>query len=512
MLGVDLGAHEPGGGGRGALTAALGARAEELAAPVEVRLGEVSVQVEPEAVGLAVDVEATVARRPRAAVGARSTALFGSREVDPVVTVDVEQLAEALREPAGRRGEAMTLPEITFDGITPVPVYPEPGLGLDAELAAGAGGGLAPREQLAQGWADPIAVRVPLVEIQPVTTAEEVDRLLEELARPAVAAPVTVTPAARRVELGPGGDRRQPASSPRTTHGEIVPEVDPEALRKGLGRATGQGGGQPQGRRHSPRRRATAGGAERPRRAGGHSPRWREDLLAVLPAPAPRDGHGGDDRGEPGGRARRRSRSSGSSSRSPRSPPTSTAACSSPRSQNIVRVAEMVDGALVRPGEVFSLNGHTGERDYAQGFQDAPVIIGGGCSRASAGGSRSSPPRCSTPRTTPGWRTSSTIRTRIHYTRYPPVIEATIFYPTLDLKFRNDTDYGILIDTSYTEGSVTVTLWGTKVWDEVKTEWSAKRDITRRGPCTWSPARPASPRRVSTASRRMPGASSTRTV
>ena len=34
-----------------------------------------------------------------------------------------------------------------------------------------------------------------------------------------------------------------------------------------------------------------------------------------------------------------------------------------------------------------------------------------------------------------------------YYSRYPAVIEATIFYPTLDMKFRNNTEYGVLIDT-----------------------------------------------------------------
>jgi vancomycin resistance protein YoaR len=63
-----------------------------------------------------------------------------------------------------------------------------------------------------------------------------------------------------------------------------------------------------------------------------------------------------------------------------------------------------------------------------------------------------------------------------HYSRYPAVIEATIFYPTLDMKFRNNTEHGVLIDTSYIEDSITVTKWGTKVWDEVSAEWGDRRD------------------------------------
>jgi vancomycin resistance protein YoaR len=64
------------------------------------------------------------------------------------------------------------------------------------------------------------------------------------------------------------------------------------------------------------------------------------------------------------------------------------------------------------------------------------------------------------------------------FSRYPSVIESTIFYPSLDLKFQNDTPHGILIDTSYTSDSITVSMWSTKVYDSVTTQWSEKRDIT----------------------------------
>src|SRR6185295_5814328 len=49
----------------------------------------------------------------------------------------------------------------------------------------------------------------------------------------------------------------------------------------------------------------------------------------------------------------------------------------SPRTQNIITIAKDVDGAIVKPGETFSLNGHTGERTYSNGYQDAPVIVDG---------------------------------------------------------------------------------------------------------------------------------------
>src|SRR5690606_37882938 len=142
---------------------------------------------------------------------------------------------QCCQEPAQQAGEAMTPPEVTFDRTTPVPVHPQPGLGLDPDLAAEVLTAAWPRrQQPTQGWNDPLAIRVPLVEIHPVTTAEDVDRLVAELAEPAVAAPVTITTAdGDELTVSP----EVIASSLRLTadaQGEIVPKVDAKRLRKGL--------------------------------------------------------------------------------------------------------------------------------------------------------------------------------------------------------------------------------------------------------------------------------------
>ena len=64
------------------------------------------------------------------------------------------------------------------------------------------------------------------------------------------------------------------------------------------------------------------------------------------------------------------------------------------------------------------------------------------------------------------------------FDRYPAVIESTIFWPDLDFKFRNNTEHGVLIDTSYTSSTITVSIWSTKIYDSVKTEYGPRRNIT----------------------------------
>ena len=48
-----------------------------------------------------------------------------------------------------------------------------------------------------------------------------------------------------------------------------------------------------------------------------------------------------------------------------------------------------------------------------------------------------------------------------YFDRYPRGREATMGFPAPDLRFTNDTPYGIMIWTSYTESSLTITLYST---------------------------------------------------
>jgi vancomycin resistance protein YoaR len=475
VLGIDLGAmSRP--EAAAALRAGLSAHAAELAAPVEVMVGDRPVQVDPGQIGLAVDIDATVGK---AAAGSANpfSRLFGARSVPPVVTLDAAALHELLAPAAEAAGEAMTMPEVRFEGSEPVPVYPEPGLGLDPERSAAALAAHWPRIHTGTGeWRSPVVVPIPLVEIHPVTTAAEIDRLIAELARPAVAAPVILTtPDGAEVEVPPAAIAASLDLAADET-GRIIPSVDPAALRKALRDRLAEVESEPVDatvvlRDGEPVVMESEDGEQVDLAAVA------TELLAVLAEPAPRtvparlstvSPEVGTEAVEALGIEQRVS--------------TFTTffedGLGSPRSQNITRVADLVDGAVVWPGEEFSLNGHTGERGYQQGFEDAPVIIGGKLVPAVGGGISQFTTTLFNAAYYAGLEDVEHHPHSYHYTRYPAVIESTIFYPDLDLRFRNDTDYGILIDTSYSQNSITVSMWSTPVWDEITTEWSARRDIT----------------------------------
>lgn len=141
-------------------------------------------------------------------------------------------------------------------------------------------------------------------------------------------------------------------------------------------------------------------------------------------------------------------------------------ASASDRATNMQIACKEIDGTILLPGEVFSFNDTVGERTKAKGYKPAATYEGGKTVLTYGGGI------C---------QPSSTI----YYCAlladleiverdchsYPSVyvpwgMDATVYWRSLDFKFRNNTDYPIRIDASADEkGHVTVSLVGTETRD-----------------------------------------------
>jgi vancomycin resistance protein YoaR len=433
--------------------------------PLRMTVGKKSVELKPADVGLAVDVEATVAAAEKAQAHPVSR-LVGSRTVPPVVTVDTARLDAALRKAAGDQTREWTVPAIIFTGTTPKPVRPKTGLALDPQRSA---------QAVRDGWLSGRPVTIPLVETAPATSAEEVDRLVAELARPAVAAPVKLRTDRGSVTIPPTAIAR----SLRFTaddDGKLTPRVDVKRLRTALGDRLDAVEVEPRDARMSivDGKPKTVDGRPGQQLDTGELSR---DLLAVLPRADDRTVTGRLKETPPKLTAEKLA-GLGIKERVSRFTTHFTGGLSSPRSQNIVQIAKEVDGTVVLPGETFSLNGHTGERGYAQGYKDAPVILDGKLVPGVGGGTSQFTTTLFNATYYAGLEDVEHKPHSYWFSRYPAVIESTIFWPDLDFKFRNNTPYGVLIDTSYTAGSVTVSIWSTKVYDSVKTEYGPRRDIT----------------------------------
>ncbi len=140
---------------------------------------------------------------------------------------------------------------------------------------------------------------------------------------------------------------------------------------------------------------------------------------------------------------------------------TTNHAAGQPRVENIHRIADLVRGHVIKPGETFSLNGYVGERTTDKGFVVDHVIEDGKFAEAVGGGISQFATTLFNASFFGGLDYGEYQAHTIYISRYPYGREATVAYPHPDLQIRNTTPYGVLIWPSYTATSITVTLYST---------------------------------------------------
>jgi vancomycin resistance protein YoaR len=136
--------------------------------------------------------------------------------------------------------------------------------------------------------------------------------------------------------------------------------------------------------------------------------------------------------------------------------------CCAARVTNIHRMADLVRGTLVLPGEQFSINDVVGQRTAAKGFVEAGAIANGEHVDEIGGGVSQFATTMFNAAFFAGLPIDTYQAHSEYFTRYPFGREATMGFPNPDLAWTNDTPYGILVWTSYTDTSITVTLYSTQ--------------------------------------------------
>jgi vancomycin resistance protein YoaR len=131
------------------------------------------------------------------------------------------------------------------------------------------------------------------------------------------------------------------------------------------------------------------------------------------------------------------------------------------RIHNVQLVAKLIDNKFVAPGAVFSFNKTTGQRDSKKGFLTAPVIVNGQLSEGLGGGIC----QVSTTVFNAAFEAGLDIQERVNHalyiSHYPLGRDATVNWPSTDLKFRNDTNHWLLIRTFSSYSTLLVALYGT---------------------------------------------------
>jgi hypothetical protein len=155
-------------------------------------------------------------------------------------------------------------------------------------------------------------------------------------------------------------------------------------------------------------------------------------------------------------------------------------ACCETRVRNIQRMADLVRGVYLVPGETLSLNEFVGPRTVDNGFFPAGAIRQGHLIQEVGGGVSQFATTIFNAAYFAGMDFEEYRSHSIYFSRYPYGREATISNPAPDLVLTNTTEYPILIWTSYTDESITVSMYSTShiVVDEIDQRTS------RRGACT----------------------------
>lgn len=146
------------------------------------------------------------------------------------------------------------------------------------------------------------------------------------------------------------------------------------------------------------------------------------------------------------------------------------------RTRNITNGAAIITGTLIRPGETFSLADALGPVDAAHGYVQAGAIVDGQHTDAWGGGLSQVSTTTYNAAFFAGFEIVEHKPHSEYFTRYPEGREATIFAPQLDMKWKNNTPYGALVQGWVADNSLHVRIWGTTYWT-VATTTSPRRNV-----------------------------------
>ena len=152
--------------------------------------------------------------------------------------------------------------------------------------------------------------------------------------------------------------------------------------------------------------------------------------------------------------------------------------CCAPRVTNIKRAATLLDGTIILPGKVFSLNGALGKRTKAKGFVSAPQIFNGRFEDAVGGGISQVATTLFNAAFFSGIKLVAHQAHQFYISRYPMGREATVSWGGPELIFRNDWPAAILMKLDASDSGITVRFYSTKLGRRVTTTTGEPYDLT----------------------------------
>ncbi|MFI5624169.1 VanW family protein [Nocardioides sp. NPDC051685] len=445
--------------------------------PINVTAGESTTEVNPADAGLSFDAEATI-EKIDAGHSWSPVKLWkhftGGGEVAPVIKADDKLIAKVAAKVNKRAGTPFKDGDVVIKKGKIKTTQPVAGEGVsdDALRTALAGQLLVEGDRKAD---------VPLEELTPDVDEADVREAVEKVATPAVSGPITLKFEKTPVELSPKEFGDAIRFDPKD--GELQAAVASSKLKKVLKKALADDAAKPVD--------ATVemvNGAPKVIPAKPGVTFNQKDLeavfLDVVTAPA------GDRVVEVKSKVAKPKVTTEEAKAWGIKEMVSTFTTNFPyaeyRNVNIGRAAELVNGTVLAPGDTFSLNGIVGERTAANGFTKGWMIQNGVFREDYGGGVSQMATTTFNAMFFAGLQDVEHKAHSLYIDRYPIGREATVAWPSLDLKFKNNTKYGVLIRSwvnpasASGQGSVTVEMWSTKIWD-IKTRTGERYDFKSPG-------------------------------
>lgn len=434
---------------------------DKLDDPVKLTAAGQTYTVKPEDAGLTVDIDETVS----SAGAGRSldprrmwNVITGGEPVQPVVKADEGKLAKAVEKLVDQVNHPPTDGSITFEGAKAVVHKPADGVTVEADDA---------EDRLLAAYPyRGVPEALPVKTTKPKVEGDALEQALQQYAKPAMSGPVRLTVGDKGVDLEPSdlapglkltvnGDgtytpsldrvKLEPLFKKRFKDLETLPEDAKIELQ----------GGRP---------------VVVPAKDGMVVARDKvaPTILALLPKPEGQRKAAVGLSKTPAKFTTAAAQKLGVNEKI--SEFTTFFPHASYRNTNIGRAAQLIDDTLLKPGEIFSLNKIVGERTAANGFTVGYIINNGVLEKDFGGGVSQSATTTFNAMFFAGLKDIQHKPHSFFIDRYPEGREATVAWPSVDLKFQNDSSSGVLVDTSFSpssaggRGSITVRMWGTKTW------------------------------------------------
>ncbi len=145
------------------------------------------------------------------------------------------------------------------------------------------------------------------------------------------------------------------------------------------------------------------------------------------------------------------------------------------RTTNLRLAAAEIDGYILKPGEIFSFNEIVGERTIEKGYLEATVYSGMASVEQTGGGICQIASTIYYAALLADYEIVERTAHKFKVDYVPMGCDATIYWGSLDFKFKNNTDYPLKINVNVANGKVNLLFTGTETKDYyVKMEWDEK--------------------------------------